>query len=380
MYDVTIIGAGAMGSAAAYYTAKTGKKVLLLEQFKFLHRDGSSHGNSRIIRKSYVEDYFINLMHHAYELWDQVQDEAGQRVIVRTGGLDFGPSKDDYYRRTLLAAQKTKLPHEELDAEGIRLKFPMLKVGENFVGIYQEEAGIIDATRAVEMFQTQAKKHGAELKDQTEVVDIEDRGNYVAIRTTNGEFQTKKTIVTAGPWINNLLEPYNFALKSKVWQLTYAFFKIQDQEQLFHHSKFPIFIYMDGPIFYGVGVHEKPGYLKIGPHFTSDMFDKMGEKHQPSRELISKVSDFVKARFKWVDPTPVDIDTCLYNMTSDENFIIDFFDPFGQGSKNIVIGAGFSGHGFKFTPLIGRILSDLAIDEYTNYDISKFTIKQNLAK
>lgn len=371
-YDVVIIGAGAMGSATAYYLAKAGKKVLLAEQFEFLHKKGSSHGDSRIIRKTYVSKHFSNMMDQAYLLWEEVQKEAGKSVIRKTGGLDFGPEDNEYLRDTLDICQKQGFNYEKLDTHELRVRYPMLQIPDGYIGIYQPDAGIIHAKNAVAMFQELATNHGAILQDHAKVISIDNSKNKILLDLKGEQIRTDKLIITAGGWLKYILKKININLDITVWKLSYGYYQVKD---ISTYENFPIFICMENKIFYGFPINERSNSMKIGPHYTIETFEDADQRDfNPNPKLINQVNQFVKNRFLGIDDTPIETDTCLYTMTETEDFILDTL----PSDKRIIIAGGFSGHGFKFTPLIGKIVSQLALEDEVEIDLRPFKISKFL--
>jgi len=372
-FEVIIIGAGAMGSATAYELAKSDVKTLLLEQFKFLHSNGSSHGDSRIIRKTYAQKHFSDMMNRSYELWEIAQNDSQMSVMKSSGGLDFGKIGNENLEKTIEICRISNVEFEELNAVQLRTKYPMLKIPDDFKGIYQKDAGILNATESVAMFQILAKKYGATLIDNMKVISINEANNQVQILTKGREFTADKVIITAGSWINKILTQFSLEVDVKIWNLSIGYYQTSKIQE---YSKFPIFIcWEEDETYYGFPINEKPDALKIGPHFTLDVVQDIDNRNKnPDQELLGKVSSFIERRFNGIKLEPNEIDVCLYTMTDTEDFIIDFLPE----KNNILIAAGFSGHGFKFTPLIGEILAKLISGEESPFDLSHFQINNFL--
>lgn len=375
-YDVVIIGAGAMGTATAYYLSKSNKKVLLLEQFEFLHKNGSSHGESRIIRRAYPEKHFANLMADTYNLWHEIENENGSKIIHTTGGLDFGNKDNEELNSVEKACQMVGINYEKLGASELRNRFPILDIPDDYMGIYQPDAGIINADASLTILQDQSRKNGATLIDNTKVVNITNNDSKIIIETTKGSFIANKLIISAGAWINTILNLIDNPIQVDVdiWKLTLAYWEVRNNE-LYTPPNFPIFINWGQDHYYGFPIFEKPGHIKIGPHFKVEAIENMENKTtQPNPEIVALLEKYVKSRFKEIDSTAKDSLSCMYTMTADENFIIDFH----PNHSNILIAAGFSGHGFKFTPLIGKMLTQMVIDGETEFDRSYFDVKSKL--
>lgn len=375
-FDVVAVGAGAMGSATAYYLAKSGKKVLLLEQFGFLHNKGSSHGESRIIRRAYPEKHFAELMPHAFDLWHEIEKEIGEPIIQTTGGLDFGNKGNPELNSVEEACKSIGINYEKLDSDELRKKFPILKIPDNYFGIYQSEAGIINPNRAVSILQELARKNGAYLVDNSKVKSINTENEEIEVVTNQTKYTTNKLVITSGAWINSTLGLIDdkIQLDVEVWKMTIAYWKVLDPKN-YTPPNFPIFINWQTKHYYGFPISERRDYIKIGPHFKSEIIENVENKDtEPNHNVADLLTNYVDSRFKNIEPTPIDLQSCLYTMTTDENFIIDFH----PNNSSIIIGAGFSGHGFKFTPLVGKMISQMITDGETEFDRSKFDIPSKI--
>ena len=219
-YDCVVVGGGVMGSCTAYALAKKGYRVVLLEQFAFLHRKGSSHGESRIIRKTYPEDYHVAMMHAAYGLWEEAQAEAGTRVYTHTGGLDVAHKDAPAIQSLIAGCIKHGAPIEVLDPSEAAARLPQLHLPEDFIAVVNPDSGVLNASRSTGMFQDLARRRGAILKDNVKVERIEERRNGLLVRllsgrrdsvvlhTDQGEFSAAKCVVTAGAWAGKVLEQY----------------------------------------------------------------------------------------------------------------------------------------------------------------------------
>ena len=195
-----------MGSALAYNLAARGLRCILLEQFDLLHSRGSPHGHSRIIRRTYPEPHYAKLMERAYSLWDHAEQEAGFKVVTRTGGLDVAAADDADSIALIQACKALSVQHEILTPAQVRERFRQVQLPENYVGVYSPEAGVVNATKAVAMFQMLAKIRGAIIKNHAEVSDIIVGAKKSGTRTVQLRMSDDTTIecsrvaVTPGPW------------------------------------------------------------------------------------------------------------------------------------------------------------------------------------
>ncbi|MDH5401199.1 MAG: N-methyl-L-tryptophan oxidase [Candidatus Heimdallarchaeota archaeon] len=367
-FDVIVIGAGAMGSSSAFWLSMKDKQVLLLEQFKLLHKNGSSHGDSRIIRKTYKEDYFAELMTYAYESWSKLEVLSGKTLINVTGGLDIGKRTNKFIQEIINNCKNKEYPYKILEAEEIKDIYPQLLIDDDIIAIYQEDGGIVNASEALKILQKLSQLNGVSIRDEEAVVNIKETDSIVEVTTTKATYHCNKLVITAGSWINQIIQPLGYNFNVKLMEVTLAYWKIKSNQ--YDYSNFPIFIYWDNEVNYGFPVHEKEDYLKIGLHESSIMKPKSdrGEKIEVNDEMLDQIKKFISKTFNDINTSPEFIDTCIYTMTENENFIIDYI----PNSNKILIVGGFSGHGFKFTPLIGEIVCDLICETPIVHDLSHF--------
>ncbi|PSN12240.1 FAD-dependent oxidoreductase, partial [filamentous cyanobacterium CCP5] len=178
-FDAIVLGAGGVGSAAAYYLAKRGQRVLLLEQFEIDHKNGSSYGFSRVIRYTYDNPRYVNLMRDAYPLWFALQDEAQESLYVKTGGLDFGQPSQETFQRMQRSLNESELPHEHLNRDEIQQRFPQFCLDEGMEGLYQSESGLLRTSRCVLAHLRLAIERGATVQDETPALKVVPREDGV---------------------------------------------------------------------------------------------------------------------------------------------------------------------------------------------------------
>ncbi|KAF8392814.1 hypothetical protein HHK36_021051 [Tetracentron sinense] len=369
-FDVIVVGAGIMGSCTAYQIAKRGLKVLLLEQFDFLHHRGSSHGESRTIRLTYPEDYYSDMVIESSRLWEEAESEIGYQVYFKTPHFDMGLPENKSLRSVIASCQLNSIPHRILDHQQVSEQFAgRFKLPENWVGLYTELGGVIKPTKAVSMFQTLAFQRGAVLRDNKEVKEIkrdeEKAGIWVC--TSNGErFWGRKCVVTAGAWMQKLLKTVSgLVLPIQPLHTTVCYWKINEgyEAEFLIDSGFPTFASYSEPYIYGTPSLEFPGLIKIGVHG--------GYPCDPDRRtwvptlLGNPVTQWIEERFSGrIDSGgPVTTESCMYSMTPDGDYVIDFLGR--EFGKDVVIAGGFSGHGFKMGPVVGRIVADLVLNGET---------------
>ena len=369
MYDVIIIGAGIMGSATAFQLTELGKKCLMIDRFPLLHTNGSSHGESRIIRKSYDEDHFAKLMASAYNLWHAIEQQYNEKFIVTTGGLDFGIENSDAMKKVEQILKQQGLEYELLNNKEIMNRFPAFQLPDDFFGLYQAESGIILASKTLNFFQQKAHKKGLEIVTGEKVSLIKEEQDHLAVSTKSKTFKGKKVIICTGTWINEFFKNYKVAHRTKILPVNFGYWKVH-QPELFKAQNFPIFIAWGDKTFYGFGSLEREKFFKVGAHYSySELnYRTKGISNHIDRQISSDLQSFVTKTFPTAESQNYSIDSCYYTMNDNENFILDVHPD----NSNVIFGGGFSGHGFKFAPLIGKILADLALTGTTTYDIRKF--------
>ncbi|KAJ1290254.1 hypothetical protein BS78_02G229000 [Paspalum vaginatum] len=372
-FDVIVVGAGIMGSCAAYAASSRGARVLLLEQFDLLHHRGSSHGESRTIRATYPQAHYPPMVRLSRRLWDDAQADAGYRVLTPTPHLDLGPRADPALLASIRNGGATEVV---VGVAGERDQQPsswpswarVFRVPDGWTAAASELGGVMKATKAVAMFQALAVKKGAVVRDRTEVVDVTKRGEgSILVRTASGEeFQGTKCIVTVGAWTRKLIKSVNgIELPVQPVHTLICYWKVKPghEQELTPEAGFPTFASYGDPYIYSTPSMEFPGLIKIAMHG--------GPPCDPdSRDWSTGVADLAEPVGRWIDAVmPGHVDTaggpvirqcCMYSMTPDEDFVIDFLG--GEFGKDVVVGAGFSGHGFKMGPAVGRILAEMAMD------------------
>ena len=371
-YEYIVLGLGGLGSAAAYWLSRrAGANVLGLEQFELGHVRGESQDHSRIIRLSYHAPNYIALAKRAYESWDEVSRENGEPLVLVTGGLDVGPRVSaiplEAYSESMTAAG---VPFEYLDAAEIMRRWPLFRLTDDIHGLYQPMGGIAMAARGNAAHQRLARQHGATLRDRTRVERIEpQRDGGFAVTAGGICYGCRRLVIAAGPWSNAALAHFDWQLPLVVTREQVTYFKSPHLDR-FAPGRFPVWIWMDDPSFYGFPVFGEPA-TKVaqdagGKPTTADTRD-----FEPDPANAAGVVRFLE-RYLPDALGPVHlIKTCLYTLTPDRDFVLDTIP--GHDGVSIAIGAG---HAYKFASVIGRILSELAIDGGTPSDVSGFQLSR----
>ncbi|WP_231623355.1 N-methyl-L-tryptophan oxidase [Vibrio furnissii] len=370
-YDVVVVGAGSMGMAAGYFLAKQGKKVLMMDAFDPPHHHASHHGETRIIRHAYGEgEKYVPLALRAQALWEALQAESGQTLFLKTGVLNMGEASSPFIQMIIASAKQYQLPIEVLTAAEIHQRFPGITLPDNYIGCFESTSGVLRCEDCISAYRQLALAHGAELLTYhpLDEIDVQDHG--VTLRSGETVIVADKVIVSAGAWATKLMSALDFALPMQPNRKTFAWFDAD--EALYGEGLFPAFSF-DSPqgMYYGFPSIDGAG-LKVGRHDGGEAQDP----DTPIAPFDTVVDSVDLERFlATVMPQTSGLmygKTCLYSMTADEHFIIDTHPKY----DNIIIAAGFSGHGFKFASVIGEILSDLAVRGETEHDISLFSLSR----
>jgi len=376
--DTIVIGAGAMGSAAAYYLSKQGQKVLLLEQFELDHKNGSSYGFSRIIRYSYDYPEYVDLAKDNYPLWFALQDELGEKLYIKTGGIDFGPPDDEMFQNTIQSVKTSHIDHEMLTAKEAHKRFPQFKFRDDFKVLYQPDSGLITASKAVLGHIKLAEKHGATIKANTPVESIVIQADSVEVTTAHETYSAGKLVVTAGSWARFLLQQTGIDLPLTPMRCQLNFMMPDQLNEQYTTDNCPVWIAHVSTLFpdtiYGLPSHDGSGF-KIAYHVGNTVNHPSEINYTPDAENVESLRKFMQAHIPGVANAPVrETRICLYTMTPDEHFIVDTHPV----HSHVAIGAGFSGHGFKFSTIIGKMLTDIVLNGETPHNDILFKINRFL--
>ncbi|MEV8516371.1 N-methyl-L-tryptophan oxidase [Dactylosporangium sp. NPDC051484] len=353
--DVVVVGGGAMGSAAAWRLARRGVDVVLLEQFAAGHTNGASHGASRIFRLSYPDPVYIGLAQEAQRLWRDLEDDTGTRLLTITGGVDHG---DHPYLHELadgLAA--AGVPHQWLAPQEAAERWPGLRF--TTPALFYPDSGRLHADRSVAALQAAAEASGATVRHSTPVTAIEVLGDdAVLVHTDSGSYRARRVVAAVNAWASKLLGGLAPLPPLRVTQEQPAHFAAREAEEgwpSFGHR------FADGSadartFFGGIYGLATPGEgIKVGFHGVGPEVDPDHRDFTPEPTQLAALREYTRRWLPGVDPDDFTPISCTYTTTPDENFVLDRHGP-------VVVATGFSGHGFKFVPAIGRVLADLALD------------------
>jgi monomeric sarcosine oxidase len=363
--DIAVIGAGVIGSATARALGARGASAVLLEQFELGHARGSSHGATRIFRLAYPDPGYVRMAVAAAAGWAALQADAGEELLVRTGGLDAGPGA----AACAAALAACGVDHAWLEAGELHDRYPGLAVQPGEQMLFQPDAGVCLAGRTVAALQRLARRDGVPVRAGTPVRGIEPRGDRVVLRTAGGDISARVAVLAAGPWSQGLLQGAVTGpprLTATLQQVRY--FAPRDRSA----GRWPTLIEWpaEGVSWYVVPMAGGSPGVKVASHLPGRAVDPHdGPFTELDPALEQEAAQYVRRRLPGLEPGGLAPETCLYTMTADEDFVLDREGP-------VVVGGGCSGHAFKFAPLLGEMLADLALGTETSVPRERFALSR----
>ncbi len=356
-YDVIVLGGGTMGSAAAWALGKRGARALVLEQFAHVHPFGAHGGKTRIIRHAYAESpEYVPLVQRADELWCALEAESGERVLYRTGGLELAAPGFRHARDARESADRHGLRYEWLQPSEANQRWPAYAIPDDWDVLYSPEAGFLLTEPALAAMDGAARRHARTIHEREPALSWEATDAGVTVRTADETYRADRLVVTAGAWAGGMLA--DLGLPLTVLRKVLWWFAVEDPAP-FAPNRFPIFITDSaaGSI-YGFPIHEHAGF-KIANHSGGDPATPEAVDRVMHDKEKADVVPLARALFPLMTDRVLESAVCLYTMTPDTDFVVDRHPTWPQ----VVFGAGFSGHGFKFATAIGEHLAALALDE-----------------
>lgn len=365
-FEAIVVGLGSMGASAAYHLARRGVRVLGLDRFDPPHERGAHSGGSRILRMAYMEGAeYVPLVRHSYEQWRALEAESGRSLLLTTGGLMLGRPDAVAVAGALASAREHGLTHELLGPAQIRKKYPAFTPAADEVALFEADAGMLLPDRAIAAYLRLAQGHGADLRTEVAVLDWQAGESGVEVETAAGTFSADRLVLTPGAWAPELTR---LDVPMRVQRRIQHYWEPADRRP-FARGRFPVWIweYEKGLAAYGLPAME--GLVKAALHHGTEAVD-------PDRGAEPARDEEVTAMRKWLsthlpglaDAEEAESAPCLYTLTPDEHFVVGIHPKHPQAS----VACGFSGHGFKFVPVVGEILADLAQHGSTRHAISLF--------
>jgi sarcosine oxidase len=352
-----------MGSATAYHAARRGRRVLGLDANPRGHKNGSSHGTTRIIREAYFEaPEYVPLVQRAYALWRELEAESGRHLLTITGGLNIGTRESEFVSGARMSAQLHHLPYEELSNSEVAARFPGFRLPDEIVAVYEPNAGILDPEACVFAHLDLAARHGAAIHHNETVRRWSAEGDGVRVETEQGVYTAGRLVITAGPWTSDVLS--DLGLPLRVQRIVNVHFA-PTAPALFAPEHCPVYL-MQVPEGDYYGFPALPGEgVKIGRHEIGEVCTPETIRREVDPAEVAMLRDVLDRYLPGAAGEVLWTLTCMYTNTPDRHFILDRH----PAHATVVYGCGFSGHGFKFASAIGEVMADLALDGATRHDI-----------
>jgi sarcosine oxidase len=355
--DTIVVGLGAMGSAALYQLSRRGQRVLGIDAFAQGHRQGSSHGESRVIRLAYYEHpSYVPLLRRAYDLWAELERASGERLLRITGGLMIGAPDSALVSGAQASAIQHDLAYELLDATEVMRRYPALHLRPGEVALLEPRAGILSPEACVAAHVRLACAAGAEVRYSEPVRSWSGDDHGVEVTTDAGRYTARQVVFTCGAWISQVLGDAQVQVRPERIPL---FWLQPSTPEHFELGRLPIYLWQqpDGDHFYGFPHLEWPG-VKVARHHSRDYCDPNTVDRQVNAEDERRLRAVIEHRLPALNGPVLSSLICLYENSPDEHFLIDHL----PGRRDVVFAGGFSGHGFKFASVVGEILADLVTD------------------
>ena len=369
-FDVIVIGVGGMGSAACFELARRGRRVLGLEQFPLAHDRGSSHGHTRIIRTAYAEHPgYVPLLRRAFKKWRELEQLSGRHLLTECPCLNAGPPGSAHVEGVRASVRTHNLVAEELTGNAINRRFPAFSFPADYVGVLERAAGFLYVEECVRAHIDSALSLGAEIHAEEAVREWKAVGDGVEVTTDKGTYRAAKLVVTAGAWATRLLADIGIPLRLMRQVMTW--FDAGARDEL-RPGRFPIFLVdVRGGPYYGLPALDGFG-LKVARHYhapellnpDSVNWNATAEDAAPVRAFLDEYIPGVGALAR--------AQVCLYTLTPDRHFVIEVHPR----EPRVSVACGFSGHGFKFAPVVGEIMADLADSGTTKHEVGMFRVRR----
>jgi sarcosine oxidase len=376
-FATIVLGLGAMGSAALYQLAKRGHRVLGIDRHSPPHAQGSTHGDTRITRLAIGEGaQYTPLVLRSHEIWRELEQATGTSLLIPCGGLIVSSRTktsvvhvDDFFAKTIAAAEQYRIPHEILDAHEIRRRFPPLNVKDDEVGYFERDAGYLRVEECVRVQLRLAQRHGAVIHCHENVLGFEATATSVDVTTDQATYSADRLIVAAGPWLPQLIDDA-LARNFKVLRQVLFWFEIRGAADAFDPERFPVFIWeLQGKAqgVYGFPAVDGPaGGLKVATEtYGAATTPEAVDRTIGAEEIAAVYEEYVAPHISGLGSRCLRAVACLYTVTPDFGFVIDTHPH----CDRIMIASACSGHGFKHSAAIGEALMQWAVDGGSRIDL-----------
>jgi sarcosine oxidase len=382
VFDVAVIGLGALGASTLYQLAKSGKRILGIDQYSPPHTMGSSHGETRITRLAVGEGMdFVPIVMRSHEIWKEIKELTGQEIMTTTGGLLFdsgGKSwskygSEGFFKRTVHFAEQAGIPHEVFDAKSLKRRFSEFNLEESGMVYYEPSAGFLRPELAISTQLQLAEQNAAVIKTHTKVLGIAPLpSGGVLIKTNQGEFEAGRAVISAGPWVKDFL-PAEEKSHFKICRQILHWLPVTDQR--FALGKTPVYMWGFGP-----GAEDFIyGFPSLDGNMVKMASESFVERNHPdtlSREVtveeqLTFIQDKIAHRFNHLGKEVLASKVCIYTVTPDSYFVIDELPDFPE----VLVASACSGHGFKHSAGLGEALADKLLNKLTKFELMPFQWK-----
>ncbi|HEY6194634.1 MAG TPA: N-methyl-L-tryptophan oxidase [Candidatus Eisenbacteria bacterium] len=376
-FGALVVGGGVNGLATAWHLARMGvPRVALVERFRLHHDRGSSHGAGRITRSTYSDARYVRLVRVAHEQeWPRLERESGRTLIHRADGIYFGPADGDIEQWAAAVASAGAPGVERIEAGEARRRFPQFAFPDAHAVLHDRTGGVVAAAETLLALDRLCRIEGVHVLEETRVLGLEPDRDPVGVDTDRGRLLAERVVVTAGAWVGQLVP--SLAAHTSVERQHVGYFALAGPAERTRPGSFPVWVYLGGAsgpapvppaagsppqrLFYGLPEFGRPG-VKAARHGVSGRGDDPDDSPGPSPAAIEEVRVFLREQLAVRLGETLHAETCLYTNTPDEHFVIGAL----PAAPRVVVGSACSGHGFKFGPLTGRILAELAFHGRTS--------------
>jgi len=366
-FGALVVGGGVHGLAAAWQLARARaaggsgvERVALVERFRLHHDRGSSHGQARITRTTYSDERYVHLVGVAHaEDWPRLERESEKTLIHRCDGVFFGPPEGDIGRWAAAVSAAGAAGVARLDVREARRRFPAFAFPDAAFVLHDTTGGVVAAADTLLALDRRCRVEGVHVLEETRALSIDPSSQPVVVETDRGRLLAERVVVTAGAWVATLVPAMRGAVRVSRQHVGYF-----DVGAAGEFGRFPVWVYLGDEargLHYGLPAFGRPG-IKAALHGVSASADDPDEHPGPDAGAIARVREFLSHQLAVPVGPELHAETCLYTNTSDERFVIG---PL-PGHANVVVGSICSGHGFKFGPLMGRLLAELVTDGTTS--------------
>lgn len=368
-YDAIVVGVGGMGSATVYQLARRGLDVLGIEQFGLGHGRGSSHGETRIVRRAIYEGTeYVPMADRAYELWRELEARWDEQLLYETGSIAAGPAGSDRIRGAERACSEHGIEYETLDAAEAAERFPGYRLPSDYAAVHQADGGYVTPERCILAHASEALDEGATIRAHETVREWTASESGVVVETDRDRYEAEQLVLTAGAWTRELLDELRGRAQPE--RLVMGWFRPSDPGR-FSPDRFPVFSISDDRSAgcYGFPIHDVPGF-KIGSYSLGEPADPDDGPAEPDRRDEALLRELAERHFHDPAASTLRLESCMLTRSPDDDFVLDTHPD----HANVAVGAGFSGSGFKFSSVVGEVLAELAVDGTTRHDVRPFEI------